>query len=89
MRLRHRPSPVVSAASAEPSTDVRIVVAPRRSEEYDGYYLVQDALGAVHDTGTRDRREALRELGGFAVRGAAAPLILLGPDGSPTGDRIA
>lgn len=89
MRLRHRAPDALAPVAVEPTSDVRIVVVPPRRSEEDGCYLVKDGLGEIHPTGTHDRREALREMGGFAVRGAAAPLVLLWPDGSPTGDRIA
>jgi hypothetical protein len=74
----------------EPPSVRLVVVPPPRTEAEDGAcFLVQDAEGAVHSTGSSSRREALRELGSLAVRGLPAPLILLSPDGSPTGDRLA
>lgn len=89
MKLRHRPQPDLPAAPEEQNVRL-LLVPPPRTEMTDGAgYLVRDGEGNVHPTGSNSRREALRELGGFAVRGMTAPLILLAPDGVPTGDRIA
>ena len=91
MKLRHRPHPGLLGFAEEVEQNVRVIhVPPPRTELPEGAcYLVEDGEGVVHETGATTRQAALRELGGFAVRGVAAPLILLGPDGAPTGDRIA
>jgi hypothetical protein len=91
MKLRHRSRPDVPSLADAHEQNVRVLlVPPPRTELVEGgCYLVRDGDGAVHQTSSLTRHEALRELGGFAVRGIAAPLILLAPDGSPTGDRIA
>lgn len=90
MKLRHRQpiSPAVTE-DAEPSVRLVFVPPPRNEPGARGTFLVRDAEGVVHSTGSTSRREALRELGALAVRGLPAPLILLSPDGSPTGDRLA
>ena len=88
MKLRHR-APAIPAFEEERPSVRLVFVPPPRSEVEDGScFLVQDAEGVVHSTGRSSRREALRELGGLAMRGLPAPLILLSPDGAPTGDRL-
>ncbi|MCU1587404.1 MAG: hypothetical protein JWN31_897 [Frankiales bacterium] len=89
MKLRHRPLPTPTAEAEPPSVRLVFVPPPRGEAEEGACFLVQDAHGAVHSTGSSSRRAALRELGGLAMRGLPAPLILLNPDGSPTGDRLA
>lgn len=89
MKLRHRP-PAEPAVTPEAPAVRLVLVPPPRSEMEDGScFLVQDAEGVVHTTGSSSRRAALRQLGGLAMRGLPAPLILLDPDGTPTGDRLA
>ena len=87
--LRRPPSTRLSFAEEEPSVRLVVVPPPRTEAPEGSCFLVRDGDGNVHQTGAVSRRAALRELGGFAVRGVSAPLILLDPDGSPTGDRIA
>jgi hypothetical protein len=88
VKLRHRPAPDVTVTDEEPSVKL-VFVPPPRTESTGQCFLVRDGRGTVHPTTSTTRREALRELGSLAVRGMAAPLILLSPDGSPTGDRLA
>lgn len=78
------------ALLGESETNVRLVaVVPPQVTAPGACFLVKDGNGEVHPTGASSRQAALRELGGFAIRGAAAPLLLLAPDGTPTGDRLA
>jgi hypothetical protein len=84
---------LVPRASDEPECNVRIVPHPRTAAASDGdamlgHYLVLDGEGRVHETGASDRHQALRDLGRFSLRGTPPPLVLLLPDGTPTGDRI-
>lgn len=90
MRLLHRSrshGPVITLPE-EPSVRLLPFVPPQCGEP-GGCYLVRDGAGEVHQTQATTRKEALREMGGLAVRGAAAPLFLLTPGGEPTGDRLA
>ena len=95
MKLLHRTRLAAPEARPEDSEgNVRVLTAipPQqpmgKGKSKSSCYLVRDAHGQVVSTGTQDRREALRELSCLAVRGASVPLVLLHPDGSPTGDRI-
>ncbi|MCW2542844.1 MAG: hypothetical protein JWM40_396 [Frankiales bacterium] len=91
MKLRHRQSARIATRARDEEPSVRLILVPPPRDEPDltGCYLVQDAEGTIHSTGSTSRREALRELGGLAMRGMPAPLLLLSPHGAPTGDRLA
>jgi len=50
--------------------------------------VIRDADGAALDAVTGCRSHAVRQMSIIAEHGAALPLILYGPDGAPTGDRL-
>lgn len=54
-----------------------------------GTWSVRDGHGCVVATDLATRAAALRLLGALAFRGAELPLTVDGPDGRPTGDRLA
>lgn len=85
---RSRSSAPTITLPEEPSVRLVPYVPPQPGEPGE-VYLVRDGRGEIHQTQSTTRKEALREMGGIAVRGAAAPLFLLTPGGEPTGDRLA
>lgn len=62
---------------------------PGGSRRTDVGWEIHDGDGAVLVPPLGSRAEALREMGVLAFRGASLPLTLYGPDGRPTGDRLA
>lgn len=62
--------------------------APGPSPASTVEWVIRDAEGAVVETLAGTRSAALRRMGAAAFRGASLPVVLWGPDGQPTGDRL-
>lgn len=79
-----------------PGGHVRITDAPQSPRMRDlplprgtGEWSIRDAAGTVVASGLESRADALRAVGLAALRGADLPLLVYGPDGLATGDRLA
>lgn len=75
-----------------PDPTVHVHVLPKGTHRpiqgAQGGYAVRDDSGATHER-FPSRGEAVRRMSVMALRGAALPLMVLSPDGVPTGDRLA
>lgn len=62
--------------------------SPESSADASCEWVICDASGSALDAVSGGRSHAVRQMSVIAVRGAALPLVLYGPDGVPTGDRL-
>jgi hypothetical protein len=91
MRLRNlRHVPSAAAPVLEPSSHIRLLhTGPLRTDlPSDSPYVIEDGLGVRHEIDAETRRDALRAMSHLCLRGTPLPLLLLDPEGLPTGDRI-
>ena len=82
---------VVSVPLHDALADVPRPVAGDHDELADGEAIgwsIRSSDGTVLRAGLSDRATASRLLGVLAAHGAALPLIVHGPDGNPTGERL-
>jgi hypothetical protein len=76
------PTGNVHVVAAQPTSDP----TPAAVEPVE--WVIRNAEGVVVDTLLGTRSAALRRMGVVAFHGASLPLVLCGPDGHPTGDRL-
>jgi hypothetical protein len=92
LRRRTTRTATLLAPVEEPSGHVRVMrddTRPTSSAEPGAGWSVLDGNGELVLEALSSRAEALRSLGGLAMKGAELPLTVLRPDGLPTGDHLA
>jgi hypothetical protein len=77
--------PATTTGTAPPTA----LVETGRPDEPTGGWEIHDGDGVAVKLTLENRAEALRYMCLIALRGISLPLSLYGPDGRPTGDRLA